>query len=83
MLTSAIKSLYEKISQLQEKKKKMRNYLYMDHAESKKHSKVVRDTLQYLQEEKILNYDYNHGFKKIQNKNNFSIKCKSKILQER
>ena len=69
MLTASMKSLYEKISQLQENKK-MRNYLYKDHAESikQKHFKVVWDTLQYLQEEKILNYDYNHGFKKIQNK---------------
>ena len=70
MWTASMKSLYEKISQLQENKK-MRNYLYMDHAESKKHFKVVRDPLQYLQEEKILNYDYNHGFKKFKIKTIF------------
>ena len=42
--------MYEKINQLQENKK-MRNYMYKDHAESKKqkHLKVVRDPLQHLQ----------------------------------
>ena len=50
MLTASMKSLYENIRQLQENKK-MRNYLYKDHAENikQKHFKVVRDTLQYLQ----------------------------------
>ena len=48
MLTSSMNTLYEKISQLQENKK-IRNYMYKDHAESKKqkHFKEVRETLQY------------------------------------
>ena len=50
MLTSSMKTLYAKISQLQENKK-MRNNMCKDHAEGKKqkHFKVVRDSLQYLQ----------------------------------
>ena len=59
--------------------------MYKDHAESKKqeHFKVLRDTLQYLQRWKDSELWLQPRSYEIQNKNHFTIKSKSKILQER
>ena len=61
----------------------MRNYIFKDHAENKKKT-ILRwygTPCNIYKEERILNYDYNHGLKKLEIKSFFLQKASQKLYQ--
>ena len=61
----------------------MRNYIYKDHVESKKqnHFMWYGTPCNIYKDERILNYDYDHGLKKFKIKTIFQQKASLKFYK--